>query len=546
MNLNSISELNDELRGAITNLAEYHTEMQAYCDYYEKSAFFPRKSGEKSVSSYLYDNYLQVFADKNIQYTSRFPITKVDPTPDDKEFADIREKIILGVHRKSGVKLLQKKFARDATKKSIAVAETYMNHKDGCVEIKRHDPRHVFYKVSNASEQRVTAFWAVYPITKKEAKERYGVEPEKDTITNTIQAKFDPYFKMMDGQEWFTMAIRWDDTHRVTWIGDKMVEEPHEHGMKVIPVDVCAPFPSESKNKLGSFYLQRLVPLQAELNDVIRRRSNIVKRYSNPIVWARHLQARTYDDVKQALKDAETGIIGLGSQGEVGILQLQEIKTLYDHEAAIKADMQRLSGFAAASFGESVGANTSGDALGMYFTPTEMHIEDQYTSWVAFWESINAKILHCYDMFGRGGRIFTLEGYHPRSTILSLGEGASVKSASNGNYRLQFDYTVIDGNYLNRVIMPTVTPKNEIEEKRLVKEAVDAKFISRSTGWEMWGIESPEDEKKMLMSEQAEPILNPDGTNTILNSLQQPAGGAAASMLPAPPALGGQNGVEGS
>lgn len=536
INLSSIKELNDELAGAVSNLAPLHEAMEKYCQYYENSAFYPRKAGDRPNQNYLFDNYLQVFADKNIQYTSHFPTIKVDATPEDREMANYREKILYAVHRKSGSKQLQKLFARDATKKSMAIAETYMNHKEKCMEVRRYDPRYTFWKVSNGNEKRLTAFWAVFPITKAEALDRYNVVPNMDTVSFAVQAKADPYFHAMDGQEWFTMAIRWDDTHRVAWIGDKIIEEPHEHMLGVIPIDVCAPFPSEEPNRHGSFYMQRLVSLQAELNDTVRRRSNIVKRMSNPIIWGRNIKPGSYDDVKSALRDAETGVLGLGKDGEVGILQLQELKTLYEHEAAIKADMQRLSGFAAASFGESVGANTSGDALGMYFTPTQQHIQDQQVSWEAFWESINSKILRGYDVFGRDGSTFSLEGYHPRSTLQSVQGGVGYDVIGSSAYKMQFDNTVIAGNYINRVIMPPVTPKDELGEKRLVKEAVESKFISRHTGHEMWGIESPEDEKQLLLLEQSEPLLNPDAMKLIegVNPQQPglPAGGRATSQLP--------------
>lgn len=530
--LSSIKELNDELIGAVNNLAPLHNAMEMYCKYYENSAFFPRKAGERPNQNYLFDNYLQVFADKNIQYTSKFPTIKVDATPEDREFANYREKILYAVHRKSGSKQLQKLFARDATKKSMAIAETYMNHAEKCMEVKRYDPRYVFWKLSNGNEKRMTVFWAVFPITKTEAQKRYNVTPTKDTVTFALQPLADPNFHAMDGQDWFTMAIRWDGKHRVAWIGDKFIEEAHEHMMGVIPIDVCAPFPSEEPNQPGSFYLSRLVSLQAELNDTVRRRSNIVKRMSNPIIWGRNIKPGSYDDVKAALRDAETGVLGLGKDGEVGILQLQELKTLYEHEAAVKSDMQRLSGFAAASFGESVGANTSGDALSMYFAPSQEHIEDQQISWVAFWESINSKILRGYDVFGRDGSTFQLEGYHPRSTVQSVNDGMAYDIMGSGGYNMTFDNTVINGNYINRVIMPPVTPKNEIEEKRLVKEAVDSKFISRHTGHEMWGIESPEDEKRLIMLEQAEPLLNPDGIQKILQGQQPQALPAGNSKLP--------------
>lgn len=518
--LSSIKELCDELSGAVTNLAPYHNLMYRYCQYYENSAFFPRKAGDKPAQNFLYDNFLQVFADKNIQYTSPFPTIKVDPTPEDRDAAAYREKILYAVHRKSGSRLLQKLFARDVTKKSMCVAETYMNHKEKCMEVRRYDPRHVFWKVSNGNDQKVLAFWAVFPITLQEAQRTYGVTPKHDMVSNSLMEKTDPNFHAMDGQTWFTMAIRWDDKFRVAWIGDQLIEEPHEHMLGVIPIDICGAFPTEERNRFGEFYLSRLVPLQAELNDTIRRRSNIVKRMSNPIIWGRNIKTNTYDDVKAALRDAETGVLGLGKDGEVGILQLQELKTLYEHEASIKTDMQRLSGFASASFGESVGANTSGDALGMYFTPTLKHIEDQQISWVAFWESINSKILRGYDVFGRDGTVFQLEGYSPRSTVMSGDGGNGYKMQQGGAYRFGFDRSVINGNYINRVIPPAIVPKNEIDEKRYWLEARRDRAISLNTYHELVGIESPDDERQMIIMDEAEPLLNPEGTSRLIQSAQ--------------------------
>ena len=320
--------------------------------------------------------------------------------------------------------------------------------------------------------------------------------------------------------------------------------------MGVIPVDVCAPFMSESKNRLGDFYLARMLQMQAELNDTVRRRSNIVKRMSNPIIWGKNIQTRTYDDVKAALKNAETGVLGLGKDGEVGILQLQEIKMLYEHEAALKSDMQRLSGFAAASFGESVGANTSGDALGMYFTPTQKHIDDQNISWVAFYESINAKILRAYDRFGRTGEKFSLDGYSPQSTLVPVNEEGNYAFAQGGGFHLEFTNEAINGNYISRAIMPPVIPKNELAEKQAWAGWAKDGIISRTTAYEKLGLESPEDEKALLMLEKSEPLLNPDGIGTILQNMQNqmppaglPAGAppaAAAPALPPPPQLTAQ------
>lgn len=539
IDLSSIDQLTDELAGAITNLADYHTLMQTFGNYYRYSAFYKRKAGDPQAN--LSDNWLKIFADKNIHYTSEEPQIKVAGTPEDRENADIREKILLAVRRKSGMPLLRKKWARDATKFSVAIAETGFDLEKRCAFVKRYDPRYCFWKMSNGNEDKVTAFWAVFPITKKEAKETYGVVPTKDVVSANQFVSSDPYFQNMDGQDWFTMVIRWDETHRTAFIGDRLIEEPHEHNMGVIPIDICAPFPSDERNKVGHFYLEDLVPMQAELNDTVRRRSNIVKRMSNPIIWGRNIQQRGYDDVKDALEKAETGILGLGKDGEVGILQLSEIRMLNEHETTLKSDMQRLSGFAAASFGESVGANTSGEALGMYFTPTQKHIDDQNISWVAFDESINAKILRMYDVFGRTGEKFSLEGYSPRSTISATGDEnqTTYTKKLGGDYKLQFTREAINGNYNSRAIPSAVIPKNELAEKQFWAKSMSDGIVSHTTGYEKLGLESPEDEKNLLLIEKGEPLLNPTGIGDILKNMPQPAlpAGGATPTVPPPPNL---------
>lgn len=537
----SIESLSAELAGAVTNLASYHSSMDLFGDYYKKSAFYQRKAGESTEK--LPDNWLKIFADKNIHHTSEIPGFKVAGTPEDRVNANIREKILYAVWRKSGGAMLQKRWARDATKRSIAIAETSYDIDARCVSVKRYDPRHVYWKMSNANDDRVTVFWAVFPITQKEAQDTYGVTPTKDMVVSQMRIKTDPYLGNMDGQKWFTMAIRWDDKYRAAFIGDKIIEPPHEHYMGVMPVDICAPFPSDEKTKLGEFYLEDLIPLQAELNDTILRRSKIVKRMSNPIIWGRNIKEKGFDDVKEALEKAESGVLGLGKDGEVGLLQLSELRMLDNHEAAIKTDMQRLSGFAAASFGESVGANTSGDALGMYFSPTQKHIDDQNISWVAFYESINAKILRLYDVFGRDGKPFSLQGYSPRSTLMGSHGDSDYKMSGSGDFQLYFTREVINGNYINRAIPPPVTPKNEIEEKRFWMDASNQKVVSRTTAYEKMGLDSPEDEKQLLIVEQQDPYLNPDGIGSILKSMS-PTGapgsnptGVAPSAIPAPPQL---------
>jgi len=172
--------------------------------------------------------------------------------------------------------------------------------------------------------------------------------------------------------------------------------------------------------------------------------------------------------------------------------------------------------------GELAGANTSGDALGMYFTPTQRHIENQNITWISFYESINAKILKVTERFAKTGEQFSVAGYSATGTLLPMAADENKMQYQRGGFAETFDAKqVIDGNYNSIVIMPAITPKNELEEKRLIVEAVTQKFLSRTTAFEMYGIESPEDELALLTQEQSEPALNPQGMQQLVAAAGQ-------------------------
>lgn len=517
MNYSSIKDLSGELEDAITNFNGYHASMSLFRNYYQNSAFYKRSSGAVPGAG-LKTNLLKVFADKNIHYTSSEPIIKVPTTgstDEQRQSASIREKIIYAVRRKSGAAMLRKKWAFDGTIFSAAVAETGFNLKDRCAFVRRYDPRYCFWQMSNEDENRVVAFWAVFPITADECEKRYGVRPTYDYLAGA--ALNEDFIKPIDGKSWFTMAIRWDDKVKVAWVGDQWIEPAHNHMMGGIPIDICMPFDEANQNHNGAFYLDQLVPLQAELNDIIKQRSNIAKRMGNPTVWGRGIMTTQKDDITNTMATVGGGMVGLKKDGELGLLQVNDTRMLQEHEAALIQNMMRISGFGAATFGETVGANTSGDALGMYFTPTERLIENQNISWNAFDESINAKILRAYDKFGKIDEKFNLASYSPAGTLLGI-TADSAGGYSSGGFEISFDRTVIDGNYTNIVFPGEVTPKNDVENKRFWLDAAKQGVVSRTTAYENMDIQSPEDELELLKAEQAEPTLNPDGTSKIMST----------------------------
>lgn len=530
----TLEQLNKELSDAIVNFHDYHSRMSLMKNYYQNSVFYRPKSGEARSSDDLRANLLKVFADKNIHYTSGEPVIKVPATPDDRQNASTREKILYAVRQKSSTAVLRRKWARDATLLSVAVAETFWDAKKRCASVRRYDPRHCYWQLSNDNDGKVVAFWAVFPITLDECQRLYdGATPTSNG--GIPQSVFmNDSLRHIDGKDWFLQAIRWDGETKQAWVGDVIVEQEHKHGFSEIPIDLCMPFDELNENNQGAFYLEPLLSPQAELNHVTKQRSNIVDRMANPVIWGRNIVSRGFDDLKQNMSKTGGGFVGLGRQGELGLLQVNDVDMLDKHEDRIIQQMMRLSGFGAATFGESVGANTSGDALGMYFTPTQRLIEDQNIAWTAFEQSINAKILEAYDKNMTYGEQLTLSGYHPGGTVRAI-EGDERKYES-GMFTTAFTKDVIARNYNNVAIPRSITPKDEIALKRWALEAVAQKVISRTTAYEMFDILSPEDELALLTQEQADPTLNPEGTQKILQTAQQ-AAPPAATAAPVTPSV---------
>lgn len=534
-----LTKLNDELSDVMRGFSEYHGEMRQNGEFYKHSALYKPKAGESQLKSELRTNYLRVFADKNIQYTSPFPKFKVPTTGAEeaqRQSASIREKILYGVHRASNTKLLRALWAYDATVRSIAVAETKYDTKLGRVVVKRYDPRFCFWQMSDNSQRRITAFWAVFPITADECERRFGKRPTSSMMDLT--AIQDDAINKVDGKDWFLMAIRWDENSRVAWCGNKIIEKPHDHQQGDIPIDVCIPFFDGDTNGRGAFYFDPLVPLQAEINETIKQRANIVRRMANPVIWGRGIINRQFDEVKRGLRSGGGGFVGLKQGGELGVLSISDTKMLDIHEERLVQQMMRQAGFGNAAFGEAGGANTSGDALAMVFNPTQRLIDHQNIAWTTFDEAINAKILRLYDKFGTGGKKFKLAGYSPAGTVTVTDESDLKYKYQSGGFDLEFDRSVIDGNYISLSIPNVVTPRDELAAKRLLMESINAKFLSRTTAYEEYGILSPEDELALLRQEQQDPAFNPQGVSQLMSAMPDgtvpPNGGAPAPQLTPP------------
>lgn len=541
-NLKDVVSLDSEFSEVLNYFNNHHQEMRDNLNFYQHGAFYQPKIGDQKVKNKIGVNLLKAFVDKNVNYTAVFPTLKVpapDTTPEGRQIGQQNEKILYSVHEDQRTKMKQKKWAFDATAMIEAFAETTFDVKERRVKIKRLDPRYCFYKFANANDDKLLAFWYAFPMSKKQIKEEYNIEPGRSSIS---VAGFSPdgTFVPVDGTERLWVIKRYDEETEAMWIGDQFVIKAHKHLYGEIPVDRCVPFNDSDETRFPDSFMAPLIPLQAEYNDTLRKKMNVLTRLANIPVVVKGVAANQVDKVKEALLTG--GFIGLKQGGEAAFLQLQETRLFDDHMDRLFQNMKDISGYSTVTFGEVAGANASGDAVSMYFQPTTQTAQNQWVAWAAFYESINAKILRYYETFGKAKEKFRLYGSLPHGTFETLnGEKKYVKPG----YTLEFMGSQIGGYYRSQVIAPSVTPKDEIGYKRLIMEAAVQNFIPKIQAFEEWGVVDPQDWLDLLEQEGQNPALNPDGVAKVMTAAN---GGmdpnAMPGGLPSAVAAGGVNNVQ--
>ena len=509
-NLKDIEWLDREFEDVVKSFWSHHSNMERYTDYRNNNVFYAPKAGSIRDQSKLSINLLQVFADKNTHFTGLVPDIIITPTESngfERDKASKREKVVLGTLADNDMDRKHVRLADDATVRSQGFVHTYWDAKNRSVKIERLDPRYCYYQYANDNDERLVAFWHAFPMTKDQIKRQYGVEP---THSNIDPASFTKQaLSRVDGKDWYLVVRRLDDKTSVCWVGDKFIQEPFNHQLGVLPVDMVAPLLTGELDKFPDFYLRPLVSPQAEFNETMRKMANIVRKLGNPAIWGRGIVARQHEDVKRALR-GDGGFVGLKGDGELGILQVPETKMLNDHLDQLFKKMQYLAGFSPTAFGDAVGANTSGDAVNMYSQPQLRAIGFQNIAWKALYEAISSKILRYYDTFLGMDEMKTISGYKVKGTFMGVSPSQKA-SMAKGGFNTMFSKQDIDGNYSVLVSPKSITPKDEIAYKRLIADAVTTGFISKTTGYEEWGMQSPQDELELLVVEQSSGALNPQG-----------------------------------
>lgn len=532
----TIPELDQEFTTVLNNGSDFRERQRMMVQYYNNNVFYAPSKGEPKPKRNVGVNMLNSFANKNIHYLSPFPTIKKSPSGTDMDSrmrASLIEKIVHCAWDKNGGQLLQRRIAVDGT----LLAEPYLmvewDIKGRYPTIRRLDPRFCHPVYANEVDNKLLAFYYAVPMTREAVMDKYNVDPTSSGIGSTAST-LDGNEMPVDGVDRFWVVMRWDAGVRCVWVGDKFIEQPHKHLMGRIPVETARLFETGETNNRGGFFLEQLVPIQAEYNETLRKKANIIRKLANPAVWGRGIMASQFDDVKSALNGGG-GFVGLKQQGELGLLQLQETKVLDQHLADLLQRMKDISGFPTATFGESIGANTSGDALSMYFQPTTQATANQWIAICNMYKNVNEMVLRCYETFGYTGETFKLQGIRSRGSFETIestddnGDKKYSQSYQGGGYGVEFTKDQIKKDYGTVIIPPSATPKDEYREKQLAQQASSTGFLPRVVAYEDYGIVDPEDTLQLLAEEREDPRLHPEVLQAAASALNQ---GAPAQGLP--------------
>lgn len=518
VDFNSTESLQHEFDGVRLEMDEYHEQQQFYKEAYKDNVYYKPKPNQPARDR-VGVNLLQAFADKNWEYVSPFPKISVPAQPNNRDGASKTEKFLLGVHDDNEMDLKWSKYTLDGTLMGVCINITDVNYKTKKIVQYRVDPRRAYWKGSDLEGSGIEVFWHAVPMRRSAIKRKFGIN-----VTGSQSLGTD-YWREFDQVSWRDMSFedpyymvitRIDHEHMTRWCGDKFLMRSHKHLLGCMPVEIAFPIDDNDVDYRGDFFLRRLKDLQAEFNEQWRQRGNIVRKLGNPAVWGRNVNNNQLSDVKEALS-TDGGFIGLKENGELGILTIPETQMIDKSLIDIYARMQDVAGFPPATFGAIAGANTSGDALGVYFQPTTRKIDHQNKAYGRFLKNINKKtiILARHLMGTKGTMTFDNYGNKPRKQVV---DGSLV------NNEALYEDTFTSADLIttkNIVTCSTVTPKDDIGYKRLMMEMARDGVLSKTTALDEMGFLSPQDEIDLLSAELSDARLNPEGTSKLLSANAQ-------------------------
>ena len=524
VNLNSPTSLQSEFDELQTRSTSFKDDQSFYLDAYYNNVYYPSKPNAPRRTNKGV-NMLQVFADKLTYSLAKFPQIEVPSIPQDRENSSIREKILYSTHDHNESETRWARQAADAALLGAICTTVDWDFQAQCVTLQRVDPRFVWWRETDAVNDKIGTTWHVKPLLKSEVKRLYNVDVTGAPLSMELLDFFD-LTPPADGDEYFAVITRSDDLTMVRWCGSKMLVKPHSHGLGLNPLIIDFPLepPMQTRGKRGDFYLRKLVDLQAEFNEYWRQRANIIRKLGNPTVYAKGLKTKQFQPIKDGMS-LDGGFVGLTENGELGILSIPETAMIDNGLADTFARMRDAAFYPQSTFGDPVGANTSGDAVGMYFMPTNEMVSTFSIPMAAHLKKVNSLILRYYDTRLPLLEQKTIHGQLPGGTYVQGGY-------EQGAFAVTFSRQNISGNYHNCVVPQPVTPKDDIAHKRLWLDAAREGVVSRTTFYDKVGIRSPQDELEMVKSEQSDPALNPAGIQQLMGGFAQAQNAIAPPPTP--------------
>lgn len=555
----TIEQLDKEFAPVLRDFSERHSKMRQKVSFVNHNVFYPPLAGDPKPKRSYGVNKLKLLVDKNVFYASKFPDIKVPHSRTDigsRMQAQLKQKVITAAHASCLSSLKQIKMNYDATVMSRAFHLTEFDLKRRKVRMRRLDPRFCFYAFSNENDNEISAFWYAVPYTKEAIKDQWGIEPKQSSFSLGQLVNPDGSNNPIDGKDRFWVIFRWDAKVKTVWVGDQFLEEPHNHLMDCMPVDTVAPFEDLEQDRKGGFFTDQLEEPQAEYNETLRRKSNIIRKLGNPPIIGKGIRGKQFDEVKKAMR-GDGGFVGVAQNGGLDFLQLKEVTMHSEHLAAIWQDMRDKAHFPTIAFGQPAGANVSGNAAHMYFQPTVLAIAAQWTHWKPFYESINAKILKLYQAFGLPDEQFEVFGYDSTGAFeMQTGSDPETEQPTvqpgyggQGAFALTFTPAQLGEETYSVVIPPSVTPQDEMAIKDFAMAAANSGFLPFVRAYELMGETDPEDLVELLAQQKQDPRLHPEIMQQAASLLgaaggpvgaeapqpNEPASPALATSMPGPP-----------
>ena len=320
-----------------------------------------------------------------------------------------------------------------------------------------------------------------------------------------------------------TTVIDWFDKRGnfARLMGDAFFEMPLGYGFGRIPFVEFPCYPVEGEQEpLG--LLDQLVELNQYLDQLLSQRADVLRKYSNPPILDEDT-GQAPELIKRAIA-SDGSVIPMKRGGNLRLLNWEgtpaDFETQYQ---AVMDTMYDLAGKPRSAFGQTV-TNQSGVVTNLTLTPTLQSNEDHETVWGHGLKQLNEMLLRLWENFS-SAEVIEFKGYSE-----GLKSGPRLYSVSMVG-------SAIGGWYENRIKWPSAIRTDDpvYVQNQLARLQSQPPSVSLYTHLEEMGVEDVEAELDRIAAQLEDVRLNPQGLETLVNSVSTLQG----SMDPAAQAISG-------